>query len=279
MTATLLEVMAETARRCAAGFDSTCTAAGTTTTLVDAVAADEGVSTTFAQGGWILRPDAPTADDQVRRISLFDPATGTFTVSRAWADAPDDAEAYYVFAILPPLALPGIPESWQRLVNRGLAATWYDAAIPVAAGDGTLNRFPLAAEDGWVPNDQQVKMVLFRTYLDNGNVRDLPLNTGGRKWRLEPGDGQTMLVTNRSPRSDETVIVIAVRTYSALDAITDETACDLTIASLRARYELYTYLDAAPQTKGQYAGEAKAAYQDWWSQYRTVRPAGAVVIV
>lgn len=279
MTSTLLEVVAETARRCAAAFSSTCTSAGTTTTLVDLAATDVGVDVNFAAGGWIFRPDAPTAADQLRGINVagFAPTTGTWTVSRAWADAPDSAETYYLFAILPPKVQPGVPDSWQRLVNRALANTWFDDRVIIGSGDGTQVRFTISGEDGWTPNWKFVKGVYVRSYDTEGEFTDLDMNKRGRHARIEHGYGLASVLLSLRPSTTEDVVLAVSRTYPALDAYTDTTECPLELAVLRTKYELYKYLNDVPQTRGQYEGEASKARLDWSSYYRMHGATGAVV--
>ena len=272
--------MAEASRRAGAGFSSTCSGAGTTTTLVDVVATDEGVDADFAAGGWLLRPDAPTAADYLRRINLggFNTSTGTWTVTRAWADAPDSAEEYYVFAMLPPLTRPGVPESWQRLVNRALGATWYEDEITIGGGDGSLTRFVISEDTGWVPNGQHIKGVYFRTTDADGTVTDIDQAKQGRWWRFRSGVVGPYIELSRVPSTTEDVVLSVVRTYGTLTALTDETVCPLDLAALRSKYELYCYLDGVSQSTGQYKGEKDAAYRDWMAEYRQHQPAGAVVI-
>ena len=272
--------MAEASRRCGAGFASTCTSAGTTSTLIDLLATDEGVDESFAQGGWLFRPNAPTAADRLRRISGagFDVATGTWTVGRAWADAPDSAEAYHVFSMLPPTNMPGIPESWQRLVNRALAATWYADEIVIGGGDGVMRTFPISDETGWVANEQHIRAVYFRTYNDNGTLSDVDQARNGRWWRVQNGANGAQVVFQQTPSETQDIVVAVIRTYAALDSITDETACPLDVAALRTRYELYCYLDAASQSAGQYKAEKERAYRDWLTEYKVHRPHGAVIL-
>jgi hypothetical protein len=277
---TLNEVVLEAAQRCGAGFASTCSALGTTTTLIDASAMDQGTDANFASGGWIYRPDAADATDYVRRITSegFDPDTGTWTVTRAWTNAPADDEVYQVYSIIPPIGQPGISESWKRLVNRGLSATWFEDQIPIGSGDGSsIRRFPITDETGWVPNEQHVKGVYFRHTTSDGLITDQDQSKRGRWWDIVHSSGDATLVVGRAPRSDEDVVAVVVRTYPELDADTDETACPLALAALRARYELYCYLDATPQSQGQYTGEMARALLDWQTEYRQHRPGGSVV--
>lgn len=272
--------MTEAARRAGAGFSSACSGAGTITTLVDVVATDEGVDEDFAAGGWLLRPSAPTAADYLRRINLggFSASTGTWTITRAWADAPDNAEDYYVFAMLPPLTRPGVPESWQRLVNRALSATWYEDEITIGGGNGSMTRFVIADDTGWVPNEQHIKGVFFRSTDADGAVTDIDQNKQGRDARYASGVAGPYIELSRVPSTTEDVVLSVVRTYGTLTALTAETACPLDLAALRTKYELYCYLDGVSQSVGQYKGEKEAAYRDWMAEYRQHQPRGAVVL-
>lgn len=280
MSSTLDAVILEAATRCGAAFSSTCSSAGTTTTLVDLAAVDQGTDASFASGGWIYRPDAVAAGDTVRRITNegFDSTTGTWTVGRAWTNAPSNAEVYYVFAILPPYDQAGMAESWKRLVNRGLSATWFEDEIAVATGDGSYNtRFVISDETGWTPNEQHIKGVLYRTTNSDGMVFDSDQSKGGRGWDIGHANGDSILTTIYPPAQDQQVIVTAVRTYPTLSDATDETNCPLDLIALRTRYELYRYLNATPQSQGQYAGEEARARIDWMNEYSQHRPGGGVV--
>ena len=280
MGSTLVAVMTEAARRCGAGFSSTCTSAGTTTSLIDLLAADEGVDESFAQGGWILRPNAVAAGDRLRRINAaaFTPSTGAWGIGRAWTNAPANGEAYYVFSMLPPTEMPGIPESWKRLVNRALAATYYDDEITVGFGDGTQDRFTIADETGWVAREQHIRGVLLRTQNDDGTVTDIDQGKNGRYWRIQHGAQGPQVVLSRIPSGTQAVVLSVVRTYQPLSAFDDETNCPLDLAALRTRYELYCYLDAASQSVGQYKAEKERALRDWRIEYGGHQPANAVVM-
>jgi hypothetical protein len=280
VTVTLNEIVLEAAMRCGAAFSSTCSSAGTTTTLVDSTARDQGTDANFAAGGWIYRPDAATAADKVRRITNegFDPETGTWTVTRAWSDAPDNAEEYQVYSILPPIEQTGLPESWRRLVNRGLNATWFQDEVVVGSGDGSLGRrFTLTSETGWTPNVQQIKKVVYRTIDTDGITFDQDQSKNGRYWRIDFSSGDAVLVVGFPPTSDQDVVVTVLRTYPTLSADDDDTNCPLDLIALRTRYELYRYLDATPQSRGQYAAEAALALSDWQAEYRQHRPSGGVI--
>lgn len=267
--------------RCGAGFASTCSALGTTTTLIDLQAVDQGTDSHFGSGGWIYRPDAADSTDYVRRITNdgFDTSTGTFTVNRAWTNAPAADEVYQVFAIVPPIDQPGMPESWTRLVNRGLDETWYEDTITVGGGDGSLNRrFPLADDTGWTANEQYVKQVLARRVDSDGIIHDMDLAKRGRYWDIVHDAGVPTLVLGYAPQSDQTVVIVAVRTYPPLSADSDETACPLELIALRTRYELYCYLNAQPASQGQYQGEEVRSQRDWLSKYAQFRPGGGVTV-
>lgn len=278
MTSTLLEVISEASRLASAGFESTCTSAGTTTTLIDLVTSDEGVDVNFAQGGWIYRPDALTAADQVRRIESYDATTGTFTIARAWADAPDNAEAYQVFSILPPIIRPGISESWQRLVNRGLSAMWFNDEIIIGSGDGTQTRFTLSDDTGWVPVIQQIQRVIFRQQADNGEITDIDQTKNGRWWRIVHGAAGAQLQLSRVPAEEQDVVVSVTRQYPQLATMTAETSCSLDLIAARTKYELYNYLNGVSQSVDQYKSEMAKAYADWRSLYKEVRPSDSLVL-
>lgn len=278
---TLNEAVIESAMRCGAGFASTCSSVGTTTTLIDVQATDQGTDAGFASGGWIYRPDAALAADKVRRISNegFDPSTGAWTPTRAWTNAPADDEVYQVYAIVPPIDQPGMPESWKRLVNRGLAAIWFEDTIVVGSGDGSSGRrFPLVSESGWYANEQHIKQVFFRTTDTAGLTYDYNQSRGHHYWDIVHDAGIPTILTSHAPTENQDVVVVAVRTYPPLDDDDDETDCPLDLIALRTRYELYRHLNANPQSQGQYAGEEARSQQDWWSEYRQHRPGGGITI-
>lgn len=273
-TVTLNEVVLESAMRSGAGFEGTCTGAGTTTTLVDLAATDQGTDANFAAGGWIYRPDAALAADMVRRISSsgFDPSTGTWTVTRAWTNAPTNSEAYQVYAMLPPIEQRGMAESWRRLVNRGLGNMWFEDEITIGTGDGSRTRFLMSDDTGWTPTEQQITAVLARRTDSGGLVYDMDQSKGGRSWAVLKSGGDAYMVLLRPPTSEQQVVLQVIRTYPSLTADTDTTVCPLELASLRTRFELMSYLDATPQSQGQYTGELARAYKDWAVQYAQTKP-------
>lgn len=282
MSSTLNEVTLESARRCGAAFNSTCSAAGSTTTLIDAVARDQGTDENFGAGGWIYRPDAVLTADKLRRISNqgFAPATGTWSPTRAWINLPASAEAFQVYALLPPIDQSGMPESWLRLVNRALSAIWYDDTISVGGGDGTQNvLFPLADETGWTANEQHIKGVWLRQFDDDGIPIEIDMSRGGRFWKVVHTSDGAMLALSQPPFEGQEVRIQVLRSYAPLATDDDETNCPLTLLALRVRYELFRYLDGSPQGRGQYEGEVKIALGDWQAEYRQHRPAGGVVIL
>lgn len=274
MTVTLNDVVLEAAMRCGAGFSSTCSALGTTTTLIDASAMDQGTDANFAAGGWVYRPDAVLAADKVRRITAsgFDPSTGTWTVTRVWTNAPASAEAYQVYAILPPIEQTGMAESWRRLVNRGLINMWFEDEMTVGTGDGTRTRFTLSDDTGWQPTAQQIVSVVVRRTQSDGTIYDVDQKKRGNDWQLIKANGDSVLVLLFPPTSEQQVVVHVIRLYPTLSADDDETKCPLELAALRTRYELYRYLDATPQSQGQYTNEMARTHSDWNGEYGQNKP-------
>lgn len=135
----LLEIVYQAAREARHASTGTCSATGTTTTLVDLALVDVGVTDGFMQGAWILRPTASDAD-KVRTVESggFNTTTGTFTVQRAWSVAPQSGEAYYLFTLAPPLSptyypVPGNSYSWQDACNDSLSNTYYLSNLTLGA--------------------------------------------------------------------------------------------------------------------------------------------------
>ena len=82
------------------GVDSTCTSAGTATTLIDTQLQDSRLSSEEHENKWIFRPNAAAAANQVRRVSTF--ATATLTHGGVdYSAVPASAEEYELALIDP----------------------------------------------------------------------------------------------------------------------------------------------------------------------------------
>lgn len=127
------------------GFASVATGNGSTTTIVDAVLRDQGVTAKFLESLWIYFSQSGTAAaDLVRRVQTdgFTIASGTLTWART-GETVASAEAYQVFALLPPIDQAGEPYSWDRAINDGLAECPMEDHIVLGRGriDLPVNRF------------------------------------------------------------------------------------------------------------------------------------------
>lgn len=63
---------------------------------------------------WVFRPEADTANDQQRRVQLYEPRTGIYTPDAYWAVAPAEGEAYELWNVGLGLA------QLHRAINDGL---------------------------------------------------------------------------------------------------------------------------------------------------------------
>lgn len=138
MTINLEDLRIETARQASCGFSGTCTALGTTSTLIDLGLIDQGITAKFLEFAWIYRPDAAAAGDRVRRVKLdgFTITSGTLTIdsNRLWTNAPASGEVYQIFSILPPINQPGMAYSWDKAINDGLANIMHRDEIVLGRG-------------------------------------------------------------------------------------------------------------------------------------------------
>lgn len=277
---TMLRLRVEAARMASAGFDGTCSATGTTTTLIDASLIDDGVDEAFLEGSWIYRPDAAAAGDRVRRVARggFDTETGTLSFDRAYTNAPDSGEEYHVFNLLPPIDSRGQAYSWDRAIRDGLAGVWIVDQVNLGEGSATGSRdFSLAAHTSYL-DKRQVRRVLKRTTDSNGYVTEWDCDGNGGWWTIEEnGIGVLTLRINPAPTTQESVIVEFNRTDADLWADTDVTLVPEPLAPAAVAMAAYRWLNEQDQP-GKYQREYEGALLAFRRAAKDKRPTDVVML-
>lgn len=277
---TMLRLRMEAARQASAGFDGTCSAAGTTTTLVDAALIDSGVDEAYIEGAWVYRPDAAASGDRVRRVKRagFDTTAGSLGFARAYANAPAEAEAYQVFNLLPPIDTRGEPYSWDRAIRDGLSNVWLVDQVNLGEGTSTLTTdFSLAAHASYL-SKRMVRRVLRRRTDSNGNVTDCDASTQGGWWSIEEnGIGNLTLRIMPAPATQESVIVEFNRTDSDLWGDDDVTLVPEPQAVAAVVLAAYRWLNETDQP-GRYEREYRGALQAYARASRERVPSDVVIV-
>lgn len=264
----LLRLRLEAARKSGAGFDSTCSALGTTTTLVDAALLDNGVDADYGSGLWLYRPFASLGTDRLRRVALsgFDTTTGTFTVTRAYSNAPAATEVYHAFMFYPPIRSAGAAMSWDDIIRDALRDTWYvdqlDIGTGTATGTTTTTTARFSLSDTADVQRSQVRRILIRTFDANGNPIDRDANTQQGVTQFVPdGAGNLSIDVYPAPLTTEHVIVEVNRQPTALynDADVVDIPIDYAVAAVRRRLYWQRNSDQA----GKYTAELAAATADF----------------
>ncbi len=273
--ATLLRLRLEAAREAGAGFESTCSAIGTTTTLIDTVLADQGLDTAFLEGAYIYRPNAALAADRTRRVKKdgFTVAASSLAIDRAWANAPASGELYHIFNFFPPVDRPGSSYSWDRAVREGLSMVWFVDQVDLGVGGGILTRVSLATFPDIHPNT--IRRVFFRRTLTNNYVYDLDMSTQGAAWRIVENAGVSTLETAYPARTDQTIIVEAIRRDFALYTDTDVTLAPWRQAVKAVTYAAYRQMNTLQPNK--YSGEMTLAGVAWQREVAVEGPADIVI--
>lgn len=262
-TATTLRLIRiEAARQAGAGFDGTCSALGTTTTLIDAALEDSGIDSGFLEGSYVYRPDAAASGDKVRRVAKdgFDSATGTLRFDRAYTNAPASAEVYQIFNLFPPVDQVGVSYSWDRAVREGLNMAWFCDTVNLGEGTSTRNnRFSLANFPDITA--RTIRRVLLRTFDSNDVITDIDASKNGRYWQPVTNAGAFSVDIWPAPTTTQTVIVEAVRTDSDIYIDTDVTNTPVDLAVRATVVKAYNRLTMLQP--GRYGGELSVAMSDY----------------
>lgn len=267
------------AARKAKGFRSTCTALGTTTTLIDARLAEEGVDEDFLSGAWVYRPAAAAEGDWQRRTTQnpFDVTATSLTLARAYANAPAADEVYAVFGLLPPL--PGVGGySWLEALSDGLAGLLVPDIIDIGTGvaAGTKDRFSLSAHAGYIEKNL-VRKVYLRTYnTDDTTIYDeVDASKRQRFWEYKQnGRDDVHLYLSPPPLLTEHVIVDLSRKFDRLYRPDDITLAPFDLAVAITLAKVYEYLNV--QSDGKYAVRLATANAQVSAERGITRPLVAV---
>lgn len=267
---TLTALRVEAAYEAGLGWASTCTDTGTANLLTDDALLDQGAGADFGEGAWIYRPDAADAGDRTRRIadsSGFNTSTGGFVPTRAWTNAPADAEAYHVFMLVPPRDQPGAAYSWDRAIRDGLAMVKHVDQLNLGEGTATgVRRFSLGTHLGYVRN-ADILRVWARTTDSNNIPTDVDYDTQQRYWEVrENGPGEISVELFPAPGTDETVIVDVNRGYAMLYDDDDVTLCPRELAVAASVVALWDHMNRV--TSGRYADRRAATAEKYNRVYR-----------
>lgn len=268
---TLRFIRTEALRQSGVGFDSTCSADGTTTTLIDASLIDTGIEADFLEGAWVYRPDAVATGDKVRRVKKdgYASSTGTLSFDRAYTNLPASGEAYQIYNFFPPIDQPGVAWSWDRSIRKGLDEAWFIDRVNLGLGTSTRQtRFSLAA---WPDiTERTIRRVYLEMTDTNSITTQQDANRSGRYTNVIANAGSITLEAFPAPTTTQALWVEAVRRDSALYADTDVTNCPLPYAIAGAVLRVYERLRML-QPKA-YDGEYEVALDEWRRAQSTYRP-------
>lgn len=267
--ATLASFRRDCARLARAGSSSTCTALGTTTTLIDAALAMSGVDAYYHEGDWLYRPSAGTATDCLRRVGEagFATSTGTLSIPAAypWAVAPALNEAYDIYQLFPPVEVGGEAYSWNDGVRDGIRNTWFMDQVNVGLATSTgQTRYSLSAYANLITRDS-VYDVLYRSTDTNGIIHDRQLGGSGTYWTVQENDtdGLTLIVSD-PPRystattSIESVILSVKRRYPMPYTDSDVINGPLGLATAATLRNVFLKIE----------GERGPRFIEWQQKYR-----------
>lgn len=265
----LLDVMQAGAELAGAGFQSSCTSAGTVSTLVDQALVDNGVASDYLESGWILLPDASAADQQRRvRKGGFDFTNGSLAPVRDWSVLPASGAEYRVFLLLPPFKMPGAPYSWADAARDGLQMCYFEDRVDIGTGTSTrVDEFDLGVHLGWLRENDVRKVWLERYNATTGAVISrVDASKGGRYYRKQPnGRGSLKLILRPAPSTIDHIIVEANRRDAELYAAEDVTDCPLRLAARACMVQAYEYLNRVHT--GKYQGELESARRLFDEEY------------
>ena len=106
---------------------------------------DAGASDDLWTGAWLLVTAGANAGE-VRRITAYDPAAGSVTVNRPFANSIDRTSAYELLRLLSPAEL-------HRAIDDTLARCWHRTLADLTPAAADQRQFPLP---NWVTRRQQV---------------------------------------------------------------------------------------------------------------------------
>ncbi len=270
-TLDLRTLRATAASRAGAGSSGTCSSAGTSTSLIDAVLRDNGVDEQYLESAWIFRPDAALAADRVRRVKVagFAPSTGALSFDRAYTNVPADGEVYEVYKFFPPIQQAGVATSWDDIVRDGLNKCWFIDEIDLGVGDGSNRRFSLASfPDVNINTYRRVK--LRRIDATTGNIRDISAHNFGRFVSPVTNGMAFALDVVPAPTPQQYVIVEAIRSPQPLYKDADVTVMPSMLAETAVVLAAYERLNQLQP--GKYTGEAAAAYEAWAAEQEKQNP-------
>jgi hypothetical protein len=150
------------------GFNSTCSAGGTTTTLIDAAMLLSTLDTTTDYAGaYVFRPDAALAADRIRVIASVTLATGTITIAdEVWTNAPANGEQYEVMG-------PMDPNEFFNLLVRVTRRIRMLATLPVTRFTG------YETIGNWTANGQTIGFDTTAANVPDGADKSLKVTSAG----------------------------------------------------------------------------------------------------
>ncbi len=253
---TLLKLLEEVARRCAAGYASVAGSDSSSSRLVDAAIADSAADESFGAGWWAYWHSAAAAANKVpRRVESY--ASGGYQIGRAWSASPAAGDAYLMTSLMPAVDVPGQAWSWHRAVNEGLRhCRWVDT-LNLGAGDGSDQDFSLEAHLGYINPDKDIRKVFVRrTDTVTGQHYDYDWTKNGRWWERVREPGSYAIRLFPAPPPDTEVMVEVRREGDELYALTDTTTCPFEQAVEAGAWRALVWL--ASNGKGEYAAQAES---------------------
>ena len=272
---TMLRLRVEAAQEGGLGYASVCSALGTTSLLTDASLGDSGIDAHYLEGAWIYRPNAVAAGDKLRRVAtsgFVDTAPTGIKPSRAWTNAPANAEVYQIFNLAPPIDAPGEPYSWDRAIRGALTNIWFTDQLNLGVGTSSgQTRYSLGAYAAYT-DEASLRRVLLRTTNAQGVITDTDCDKGGRYWNIIQNGPRDLSIEilPLAPLTTETVILDLNRTYEALYLDTDITTGPFALATKAVLRRLYkTMNDVHNQS---YQGDYNHWNEEFRTEYQKYRP-------
>lgn len=264
---TLLEVMERAGRLFGSATSGTADTGSTTQMLLDADLRNLGVDSTHLSGVWILRPVADAGDMQRQaREEPFRTGIGGIEVTVPWTAAPALDEAYYLFQPVPALPDPSAPASWKLAVNLGLGEVYFEDRVTLTVVPGQTKRFTMAAIGDWTPTPQAIKRIVART--DGVEYIEYDANKRGLSAQAFMDAGVLTIETSFAAPSGGSMQADILRPHTPLDALDDETPCDLELAAKAAVWQLHRLLQSPEQDEIRAWRQFSAAYTGYSPRYK-----------